>query len=184
MVATSNETAAKIVPVHADTFTTCMEQLQVGYVTAVAATAGYLVQTIDRDYFGVDVQFVRPADGLDQEKLLWAQLKCTTSFKPDPTKAEFGFQFSRRKNLEQLAKTRSRPKAILLVMTTDPVQAGWTSGDHDQLAIVNCCYWVHLEGHQIADGVEKPSVRVPTKQIFDAAALISLMDTLGVGATP
>jgi hypothetical protein len=42
------------------TFTDRMEQLQEGYVTAVAATAGCSIQIIDRDIWGCDAWIIRP----------------------------------------------------------------------------------------------------------------------------
>jgi hypothetical protein len=158
-----------------------MEQLQEGYVAAVAATAGCLLETVKRDVWGVDIQIVRPMGSLIQEQMIFAQLKNTTTFKPDPSKANFSYQFRARQHLEHLTKPRSRPKAILLVMVTRPDQSLWTSGDHDTLTVAHCCYWANLEGQSIKEGVQKPSVQVPTGNQFTAEALLAMFDRLDKG---
>lgn len=175
----------KIKPVNSATFTTCMEQLQEGYVASIAATAGCLVEIVDRDMYGMDVTFVRlPTTAGAEEDILWAQLKNTTTKKPDQSKTTFGYQFRKATNLRQLAKARSRPKAVLLVMVTDSDQSLWTSGTHHELRTLNCCYWAYLEGSSVPPGVAKPTVQIPTINIFDAGALSHLMDTLGRGTPP
>ncbi|MGW6310292.1 hypothetical protein [Streptomyces niveus] len=61
-----------------------MEQLQEGYVSSVAASASCSAEVIGKDIFGVDVQFIRPAaTHVQQEAMLFAQLKCTTQVTPD-----------------------------------------------------------------------------------------------------
>jgi hypothetical protein len=67
----------RLVAVDARTVTKLMEQLQDGYVTAVAATAGCLAEFIPRDSYGLDVRFVRPGGPGEEEVLLSAQLKST-----------------------------------------------------------------------------------------------------------
>lgn len=163
------------------TFTTCMEQLQEAYVTSIASTAGCIIEVVRRDLYGMDVSFLRPNSQGHEESILWAQLKNTTTIRPDAAKEHFSYRLKKRRYLEALAKLRSRPKAVLLVMVTDPDQSIWAVGDHDMLAIRNCCYWTYIEGHAVDTGVESPTVNVPTRNIFDAAALTMLMDTLGRG---
>lgn len=183
MSTTTNGQHTGIMPVDGDTFTTCMEQLQEAYVTSVASTAGCLVEVKKRDVYGIDIELVRPSNAYQEESILFAQLKNTTTIKPNPANESFSYKFKKRKYLEHLTKARSRPKAILLVMVTDREQARWTYGDHESLSIVNCCYWHYLEGLPIGAGVQSPSVRVPTANMFDADALIHLMDTLGNGSS-
>lgn len=168
-----------IQPVRPETFTQCMEQLQEGYVLSVAATAGCLVERIDRDYYGLDVLFVRPSGPQSEEISLYAQLKNTTTTTPDLTKPSFGFQFKSRDHFDHLSKPRSTVKAVLLVMVTDPAQANWTTAAHDGLSVRRCCYWVCLEGEQ--SDAQYPTVRVPTSQIFSADALAALLDRIERG---
>jgi hypothetical protein len=161
-----------------------MEQLQEAYVQSVAATAGCLFDPVARDRFGMDVLLVRPNETTKQESSVYAQLKSTTTVKPDSTQPSFGYQFKKRRYLEQLAAPRKYPKAILIVMAICPVQKDWVSNDHDNLRIQHCCYWVSLEGHAIPDGVSSPTVQVPTSNIFDAASLLAILDKTDGGDGP
>lgn len=168
-----------IQPVIARSFSECMEQLQEGYVFTVAATAGCTVEVTKRDLYGTDVRIIRPAaDANGEEISVLAQLKNTTTIRPDPARESFSFQLKKREYFEKLAMRRRGPKAILIVMATSPVQADWTKGSHESLEVQYCCYWRSLEGETAADGVISPSVRIPTANVFDAAALTEILDRL------
>ena len=177
----SSSTAKKIVPVDDRTFTTCMEQLQDGYVTSVAATAGCTVEPIKRDVHGLDMLIIRPSEAGVQEVSLYVQLKDTMTIKPDPAAESFSYQFKHRDHLLRLAAPRTHPKALLLVMVCPPAQAAWSVAAHDELTVRHCCYWAHLEGETVGATVQAPSVRVPTKNVFDASALRCIMEKLDRG---
>jgi hypothetical protein len=163
------------------TFTALMEQLQEGYVASVAATAGCILEPIPRDLYGFDVRFVRPGRAGEEEVTLNAQLKNTTTVKPDPARAHFSHQLRKRDYLERLAAPRRDVKAILVVMATSPTQASWTSAAHESMAIRHCCYWAYLENHVVEPDVTSPTVHIPTGNIFDAPALASMMAKLSKG---
>ncbi|MEY9913312.1 hypothetical protein ABIA35_009579 [Catenulispora sp. MAP12-49] len=170
-----------IEPVDTTTFTTCMEQLQEGYVATVAAAAGCTMEFVRRDIYGIDVRLIRPR-GVDAEEIrVDAQLKNSTRVKPNPGASHFSFQFKERSHMAHLTKPRGQAKAILVVMATTGSQKAWTETSHDQHIVRHCCYWMNLEGHEIKDGVKSPSVRVPTANIFDAEALTMILDKLERG---
>lgn len=176
------DTPRGVVPVDDRTFTLMMEQLQEGYVTSVAATAGCAVEPIPKDSYGFDLRLVRPGRVPSEEEVaLLVQLKNTTTIKPDPAKAFFSYQLRKREYLERLAASRKLVKAILLVMVTSPIQADWTVADHDLMAVKHCCYWQSLEGHPVNPSVASPSVRIQTANVFDATALAGIMDRLSRG---
>ncbi|MFF7703249.1 DUF4365 domain-containing protein [Streptomyces lydicus] len=173
---------SRIEAVNEDTFTACMEQLQEGYVASVAATAGCAVENVRRDIYGMDALLVRPAeDPGKQEVSVFAQLKNTTTTLPDASKETFSYQLKKRKYFERLALKRKSPKAILIVMATSFRQADWTRASHDRLEISHCCYWVSLEGQTAKEGVQSPSVSIPTANIFDSNALTNILDRLDRG---
>jgi len=163
------------------TFTACMEQLQEGYVFAVASTAGCLVEIVNRDFYGIDVRIIKERGTMLQELVIEAQLKATTTVKPDPSLDHFSFQFKKSANLLELCKPRQTSKAILIVMATKPIQEEWCSVDHDSMSLHHCCYWVNLEGHIPTQGVQSPTVHVPTANQFDAASLLAMFDRLENG---
>ncbi|MGW0575247.1 DUF4365 domain-containing protein [Streptomyces sp. NPDC002920] len=159
-----------------------MEQLQEGYVAAVAATAGCAVETVRRDIYGMDALLVRPAtDPSRQEVSVFAQLKNTTTILPDPAKDSFSYQLKKRDYFDRLALPRKDPKAILIVMATSYRQSDWTKANHDRLELSHCCYWVSLEGQTAKDGVQSPTVKIPTANIFDSVALTGILDKLDRG---
>ncbi|MER7763490.1 DUF4365 domain-containing protein [Streptomyces sp. NPDC097619] len=172
----------RIEAVNDDTFTACMEQLQEGYVAAVAATAGCAMESVRRDIYGMDALLVRPPEHVGkQEVSVFAQLKNTTTLRPDPEKSTFGYQLKKREYFDRLALKRKDPKAILIVMATSVRQADWTTAHHDRLEVSHCCYWVSLEGQTAKEGVESPTVKIPTANIFDANALTNILDKLDRG---
>lgn len=175
------QVAHRVVSADERTFTSFMEQLQEGYVASVAATAGCNMERIPKDNYGFDVRIVRPAPPGEEEVTLNVQLKSTTTIKPDPAKPHFSHKLKKREYLQRLVTIRKHNKAILLVMATSPIQSAWTSADHDFLKLQHCCYWACLEGDPVDEGVGSPTVHIPTKNIFNGAALAILMDKLDRG---
>lgn len=173
--------ATGIVPVVPRTFTAMMEQLQEGYISCVAATAGCSVEFIRRDLYLLDALIIRSTDEDRQEVSVVAQLKNTTTISPDPSKPYFTYQFRNRDHLRRLTMHRKDPKAILLVMTSPRAQADWTQCDHESLTVRNCCYWVSLEDQTVRPDVKYPSIQVPTSNIFNDQALTMIMDKLDRG---
>ncbi|MEU2425334.1 DUF4365 domain-containing protein [Streptomyces sp. NPDC007851] len=173
---------SNIEPVDPLTFTGMMEQLQEGYVASVAATAGCTMETVDKDYWGADVQLIRPPrSALEEESMVFAQLKSTTTTCPDGSKDFFSYQFTKRKYFDHMVKPRKNNKAILIVMTMSPRQADWTTANHDGLLTRRSCYWAYLEGVQAPSHVQKPTVRIPTKNLLDAKSLNSILDRIDRG---
>ncbi|WP_372663746.1 DUF4365 domain-containing protein [Amycolatopsis kentuckyensis] len=173
---------ARIQPVIERTFTDCMEQLQEGYVLAVAATAGCTVQPQRRDLFGADLLVMR--DGATpgtEEVSVYLQLKNTTQIRPDLSKETFSYQLKKRVYFDKLAMRREKIKVLLVVMATSPVQADWSKGSHDSLSVQYCCYWRSLEGETAPHGVASPTVKIPTKNVFDADALTEILDKIDRG---
>src|SRR4051794_9781068 len=152
------------------THTTAMEQLQGGYVSAVAASAGALAEFVNRDYHGYDVELIRQPDPLVEQAAVRLQLKSTTQIKPDPTAGHIKFKFKERKHFEQLAMPRTTLKHLLVVMVVGLDQCAWTDVTHDRLSVLHCCYWVNLSGRTTPLGVASPTVSIPTVNVFDASA--------------
>ncbi|AVH22669.1 DUF4365 domain-containing protein [Nocardia cyriacigeorgica] len=169
-----------VVAVVERTFTDCMEQLQEAYVAGVAATAGCSFEPTSRDTHGIDARLVRAPDALQEEIAVGVQLKNTTMVRPDPSRTEFTYRFNSRHDMEKLAQRRKYNKKILIVMCTSPLQHEWTAVAHDRLHMVHCCYWRYLEGESVPS-VNKPTIRIPTANIFDAAALTKILDQLEAG---
>lgn len=167
----------KVVP---RTFTDCMEQLQEAYVAGIAATAGCQYQPVARDTYGADAFLVRVPDATQEEVGVYVQLKNTTTIKPPPQRSEFSYRFNEKRDMEMLVQKRKHIKKILVVMCTSPNQAEWTTADHDRLHMLHCCYWRYLEGLPVPN-VDKPTIRIPTANIFDAASLTKILNQIEAG---
>lgn len=165
------------------THTKAMEQLQDGYISAVAASAGALAEFTQRDYHGYDVELIRQPDLLVEQAAVRLQLKSTTQIKPGPTAENFKFRFREGKHFKSLAMPRTTIKHLLVVMVVGPDQRDWTAASQETLLVRHCCYWVNLTG-QTAASDESPTVLVPTSNVFDGAALSAILDRIEQGGEP
>lgn len=159
-------------------YTTVMEQLQEGYVAAVAASAGVVAEFRKRDVHKYDVELSRQDDISNEEVAVRVQLKSTTQIKPNTGGPVVPFRFKTRGDFESLAMARRMQPHILVVMVVGKEQAMWTKAGHDELSVSHCCYWVSLEGHVAPTSPKRPVVHVPTANIFDAAALTDILDRI------
>lgn len=160
--------------------TNSMEQLQEGYVSAIAATAGVSFQPVFKDMHRYDVQLVRQPDPTVEEVAIRLQLKSTTSISvPRPGTSSMSYQFKSREAFDALAMKREHVKHILLLMVVHQNQNRWTYSHHRAMVLRHCCYWVNLEGQ--TSSAQFPTVSVPTANIFDAAALTGMMDRVEGG---
>lgn len=162
-------------------YTQVMEQLQEGYVAAVAASAGAVAEFRKRDVHKYDVELSRQDDVSNEEVAVRVQLKSTTQIRPNPRGPGFRFRFKTREDFDSLAMSRTMHPHILVVMVVGKDQAMWTKAGHDQLAVSHCCYWMSLEGRVAPTKPKRPVVEVPTSNIFDAAALTDILDRIERG---
>ncbi|MFJ4869460.1 DUF4365 domain-containing protein [Streptomyces sp. NPDC088757] len=168
-------------PVDRRTFTTCMEQLQEGYMQSVAATAGCLFIKQGRDMFGMDAMLVRTSsDPLGEEASFYVQMKSTTQLTVNGEAESFGYRFEKRDYMERLVRPRLGMKSLLVVMAIPKGQAEWTRTAHTHLEVKQACYWLNLEGMTVP-AVERPYVRIPTANLFNAEALTAIMGKIERG---
>ena len=134
-----------VVKVVARTHTQAMEQLQEGYVQAVAATAGVIAEFRRRDLHKYDVELTRQPDVSNEEAAVRLQLKATTTSRPRVGATHLSFTLKSTKDLESLAMERTTIKHILVVMVVGADQHDWTEATHEGLTTRHCCYWVNLQ---------------------------------------
>lgn len=171
---------SRIEAVDGRTLTSCMEQLQQAYVMSVASTAGCGVTNIERDTYGVDLEIVRSFPAPREEVSVKAQLKSTTQISPSPDRDYFSYQFTKREYMQRLTTARRWSKYILIVMSVNRFQTQWTDCSHDFLRLRHCCYWICLEGRDVPSA-DRPSIQIPTKNVFDARALVEILDKVDRG---
>lgn len=176
-----NSKTNRVVPRY---FTNSMEQLQEGYVSTVAATAGVTVHTVTRDLHKYDMELVRQPSISVEEVAVKMQLKATTDFKIDLVSNTFDYRFRSRQAYESLAMQRSTIKHILIVMLVHPDQTRWNFVHHRAMLTRHACYWMNLEGIQAPAAPELPVVSVPLANIFNSSALTGILDRIESGGRP
>ena len=174
--------ARVVAPVHDGTFTSMMEQLQIAYVEAVAATAGCTMNVMNRDTFALDALIVRHRDNED-ETHLWVQLKNTTKV-PVAQEGEFTFAFNHARQLDRLRRMAGGSPVLLLVMVSPPSQASWTHGTQAAQTIQHSGSWKNDATADQEETRSELSVRVSRLQVFDAPSLLSIMDRIERGEQP
>jgi hypothetical protein len=168
----------------ARTHTDAMEQLQEGYVSAVAATAGATAQRVTRDMHKWDLELVRQPDVALEETAVRVQMKSTTGVHPRPGDTHFGFRFESRTDFESLAMRRKLQKRILVVMLIHKDQHRWTYAHQRAMLVRHCCYWLNLEGLTAPVKPVRPVVAVPLANVFDATALTAILNRIEAGGVP
>lgn len=160
-----------------------MEELQVGYIRAVAASAGCLVGSLNIDD-GVDVELRHKADChthiTDRVARLEVQLKATSRNMSDS-----GY-LTAKMNHERWEYFRTKDPTIdkiIVVMAIPGSQEHWTYARHKSLSIHYCGYWVNIAGVADTDAAE-PTVKASQEQIFNDIALCDMMERIGQGGAP
>jgi Domain of unknown function (DUF4365) len=161
-----------------------MEQLQVGFLRAVAASAGCVPSepVIDE---GIDVilshksiSHTYPGDNCAR---LEVQLKATAEFvDSDGDHVSVPLQRDRWDYYRADCNTLSK---IVVILSMPSDQADWTLADHDVFSIYHCAYWVNLATEPQSTLV-KPLAVAPRSQIFDDIALCKIMARIGKGGRP
>lgn len=171
--------ASNLIKVVERTFTDAMEQLQEGYVGAVAATSGVSAQWTSRDNHKYDVELVRQPDSSVEDISVRAQMKSTTSIVVPAGASKFSYQFESREAFDSLAMARTGPKHILILMVVHRDQNRWTYSHHRAMLLRHCCYWLNLEG--MTSTAQRPTVSVPTANVFNAAVLTGILNRIEGG---
>lgn len=167
-------------------YTLDMEQLQEGYVAAVAATAGVEAEFPGGDRNKYDVELKRQ-DSTDVDEVnVRLQLKATGTARfmnsKDPSVGRcLSYQFQALDDFEALTMAGRTIKHLLVVMIVGPEQHAWTEATEDHLKTRKCCYWVNMEGEQARPGVLRPTVHLPVSQVFDADAITGILDRIERG---
>lgn len=147
------------------------EALSRAYVEAVAACAGYTFSEENLDRGGVDLRvhaggYLSPSIGL--------QLKATSGLGLPDSNGDFRFDLP-VKNYNRLVAVSQIPRYLVVLILPDN-RGEWLSVDVDAMVLRKCCYWVSLEGLPKRDNLATVRVMIPSVQIFDVAALITLID--------
>ncbi|WP_413193677.1 DUF4365 domain-containing protein [Pararobbsia alpina] len=157
-----------------------MAELSYAYVHAVAASAGVECVVSGRisDNEGVDLRLFGNGPFPDGVKRRFAQLDVqikATSGKPAHVDGAFSYSL-RDVSKYDLYRCRTRtPPCILVALFLPESRAEWVAQDICALSLRRCAYWLSLRGAPETSNATSVTIRFPTDQVFDAAALKTLM---------
>ncbi len=162
---------------------TAMEQLQVGYLHAVAATAGCSLSSPIPDR-GIDwhIDHASSQHTVDSEVTIKVALKSTFQVQALPPAPYFSFTLD-NDHLEKLSGVAPTIHRLLVVMVVPRMMQHWVLSTGNFLQLRHCAYWVNLAGQAIT-GKDKTNVHVQTDHVFDDLALCEIMKTVGQGGVP
>lgn len=161
-----------------------MEQLQIGYITAVAASAGCILSPPIIDD-GIDIVATHGSESHtgtpDGKARLEIQLKATSQFVGASGKVVSAPM--RRDRWQYYRAQGSTVRKIVVVMSMPALQSEWVSASHDFFAIRHCAYWVNVATLPATDAMT-PTVSAPKLNVFDDLALCEIMERVGQGGAP
>src|SRR5262249_27562715 len=149
------------------------EQFSRAYVRAVAAAAGVNIYVPEVDDDSVDIGFsARVVQDQVLRPRIEAQLKCSAEVKEDTAFFRFLLKV---KNYNDLRGDEVIPR--ILILMTVPVQIGdWLHQTAEQMLLRKCAHWVNLQGLPETANTATVTVSVPRAQIFNVAALRTLLN--------
>ena len=158
-------------------------QFSLAYAHAIATGAGFKLYDPRVDDESVDVGLAQTGgNGTVRSPRLEVQLKCTEQ----QLLKEEGVHFPlKRKNYDDLRDANLMVPKILVVMLVPPDLAQWlTQVPEQQICLHRHAWWMSLRGAEERAGVETPTVILPRAQLFNPAALTTIMQRLAAGGTP
>ena len=147
------------------------EGLSLAYVKALVARAGFSTAVPEPDRDSVDVRIMA---GGPRRPALDLQLKATT----DLAEAQDGFRRFRLriKNYNDLRVETQTPR-LLVVLDLPQDEAQWMTVTAEELTLRRRAYWMCLQqGHEEVVSQETVTVPIPEGNVFDVAALQTLME--------
>ena len=153
-----------------------MEELSLAYVRAVVSRAGYAVEEVRRDRDSIDLHIhargqIAPATL--HSPVLGVQLKSTKLDPPVAPAATFPFDL-KVKNYSDLIAPSMIPR-ILVVFSMPEDREQWLACSEDALVLRRAAYWCSLAGFASTSNTATVRVQVPRAQVFDGAAVASLL---------
>ena len=140
-------------------------------VRAVAATAGVRATVPEHDEDSEDISFAAPDADTPGAKLD-AQLKCSQNVTPEGDAFSFTLPVKNYNDLRWPEHELYVPRILIVIhVPADPAE--WMGCAPDKITLKRCAYWVSLAGAAPTENTSTVTVKIPTEQVFDAAALLA-----------
>lgn len=158
------------------------ELFQEGVISSIASAAGCAV-TPDPLDTGIDVVVTHEISGLTDRRTINLQLKCTEV--GDPRDEFVRVKVTKTRYDEYRSHGKHEP-LILVAQVISPEQDDWVNHADQFTHFSARNYWLNptgLQASKVADGGDV-TVEVPTKNVFDDAALVRLFAEHRQGVLP
>lgn len=163
-----------------------MEDISIAYVSAVAASNGYSVNSVKRDNDGVDMQLsckgkphltsIRHSPQLD------IQLKSSYSSSRIKFDNNGDVLYSlEAKNYNSLIDECRCNPLILVLLHLPEEETTWIEHTNQYLKLQKCAYWISLRGKPETRNKSSITIKIPCSNIFSPASLKEIMIKIGEG---
>ncbi len=158
------------------------EQFSMAFVGAIAAAAGYSVNTPKVDDDSVDITIAgKGCRGTFTSPRLEVQLKCTSGFSPKGGSLRYPLKV---KNYDDLRKRLVLVPRILVVAVVPKDTESWIKLYRKGLIMKLQGYWVSLLSLPGKPNKRTVTVYLPTKQQFSPEELERMMHKISSGGKP
>ena len=151
------------------------EMFSIAYINAVAARVGLELSQIQYDVDGVDGMLVSSVGTAPQVNF---QAKSTS--RREVWRGDHIAIALPKTNYDRLRIPKFVPRILIVVLLPED-QADWLRQTPDQLCLRRCAYWTSLRDAPDVPNVSTKTVRIPTEEMFDQAALTDMLDRIGRG---
>jgi hypothetical protein len=157
-------------------------EFSIAYVHAIAAAAGFICEVIRVDLNSIDVHLLS-AEGAEDRAYpsLDVQLKCTT--RPQPLAPIIRFPL-KRKNYDDLRKTKRLIPRILVLLEVPDVAVDWVQHNEHETVLRHCAFWCSISGLPETRNTSNVAVDIPRAQQFTVGELQAMMKRIEAGGTP
>lgn len=157
------------------------EKLSIAYISAVAAMAGYMCQTIEQDY-GTDVEIgiieQNGIERLDTGHRLSVQVKASYDYSISGSDIIYDLKV---RNYNLLSMVDRGIPAILVLYCMPRNEGDWVAVDEESTILKHCGYWISLKGNSQSVNTSTVRIRIPKAQMFTESTLNVIMEQIKNG---
>jgi hypothetical protein len=158
-------------------------QFSLAYLHAVATAADLKLAQWYVDDESVDATIGRSGGaGTLQSPRLDVQLKCSAQ---SLLRADGVYLPLKRKNFDDLRqRTPHVPRILVVLLVPEKIEEWVTVVAEERMCLHRHAWWKNLMNEEERPDVDTPTVVLPRGQLFDAAALVAILDRVGRGERP
>ncbi len=157
------------------------EQFSIAYVRAVAAVAGYSVDSPSVDHDSIDMGIAaRGGSGTYRSPRIELQLKCSSAAEVGEKSIAFPLKI---KNYNDLRAKTLVPRILVVVIVPDELD-DWLTHTEEELVLRRCGYWISIRCKPDTTSTRSVTVHLPREQLFNPEQLGAMLERISVGDMP